>query len=165
MYSHWLSSKDFTCNARDPNSTPGSGRSPWRGHGNPLLYSCLVNPTDRGTWQATVHRITESEMTEVIERASTHSTYTCIYNAHEHLIVHLNVYPQRRLWLWILFWVVNYQKPKKWEVFILNLSQWQFFNVFEFNLQFTKQPHISSNVCDHLIESYKVLRTHGYQFN
>ena len=154
MYSQWLSGKDFTCNARHPNSTPGSGRSPWRGHGNSLLYSCLVNPTDRGAWQATVTG-SQSEMTEVIEQASTHSTYTWICKALEHLIVHLNVYPQRSLWLWILFWVVNYQKTKKSEVFILNLSQWQFFNVFEFNLQFTKQPHISSNVCDHLIESFE----------
>ena len=38
----------------------GLGRSPGRGHGNPLQYSCLENPMDRGAWQATVHRVTES---------------------------------------------------------------------------------------------------------
>ena len=48
---------------------PGLGRSPRRGHGNPLQYSCLENPMDRGAWQATVHRVSVSEldMTEVTE--------------------------------------------------------------------------------------------------
>jgi len=41
-------------------SIPGSGRSPGGGHGNPLQYSCLENPTDRGAWQATVHRVANS---------------------------------------------------------------------------------------------------------
>ena len=45
-------------------SIPESGRSPEEGHGNPLHYSCLGNPMDRGTWQAIVHRITESGTTE-----------------------------------------------------------------------------------------------------
>ena len=57
-------SKEFVCNARDPGSIPESGRSPEEGHGNPLHYSCLGNPMDRGTWQAIVHRITESGTTE-----------------------------------------------------------------------------------------------------
>ena len=39
---------------------PGSGRSPRGGHGNPLQYSCLENPMDRGGWQAMVHRIAKS---------------------------------------------------------------------------------------------------------
>ena len=39
---------------------PGSGRSPGGGHGNPLQYSCLENPVDRGAWWATVHLVTES---------------------------------------------------------------------------------------------------------
>ena len=40
---------------RDMSSIPGLGRSPGGGHGNPLQYSCLENPIDRGTWRATVH--------------------------------------------------------------------------------------------------------------
>ena len=36
---------------------PGSGRSPGEGNGNPLQYSCLENPMDRGAWRATVHRV------------------------------------------------------------------------------------------------------------
>ena len=46
--------------ARDTNSIPGSGRSPGRGHGDPLQYSCLGNPMDRGAWRATVHVVTKS---------------------------------------------------------------------------------------------------------
>ena len=42
-------------------SIPGSERSPGEGNGNPLLYSCLENPMDRGAWWATVHRITKSQ--------------------------------------------------------------------------------------------------------
>ena len=40
-------------------STPGSGRSPGGGNGNPLQYSCLKNPTDRGAWWAIVHGVTK----------------------------------------------------------------------------------------------------------
>ena len=39
----------------------GSGISPGREHGNPLQYSCLENPMNRGTWQATVHRVGKSQ--------------------------------------------------------------------------------------------------------
>ena len=45
---------------RDAGSIPGSGRSPGEGNGNPLQYSCLENPMDRGAWRATVHSIAES---------------------------------------------------------------------------------------------------------
>ena len=44
----------------DTGSMPGLGRSPGGGHGNPLQYSCLENPMDRGAWQATVHRAAKS---------------------------------------------------------------------------------------------------------
>ena len=45
----------------DVGSIPGSGRSPGGGNGNPLQYSCLKNPNDRGAWQATVHRAAKSQ--------------------------------------------------------------------------------------------------------
>ena len=48
-------------NAGGPGSIPGSGRSPGEGNGNPLQYSCLENPMDRGAWQATVHGVTKSQ--------------------------------------------------------------------------------------------------------
>ena len=50
---------------RDMGLLPGSGRSPGEGIGNPLQYFCLKTPMDRGAWKATVHRVTESDMTEV----------------------------------------------------------------------------------------------------
>ena len=45
---------------RDRGSIPGLGRSPGGGHGNPLQYSCLENPIDRGAWQATVYGVAKS---------------------------------------------------------------------------------------------------------
>ena len=48
-------------NEGDPNSILGSGRSPGEGNGNPLQYSCLENPMNRGAWQATVHVVTKSQ--------------------------------------------------------------------------------------------------------
>ena len=45
--------------AGDVGSIPGLGRSPGDGNGNPLQYSCLGNPVDRGEWQATVHGVTK----------------------------------------------------------------------------------------------------------
>ena len=51
-------------NAGGLGSIPGSRRSPGERNGNPFQYSCLGNPMDRGSWQATVHRVTESDMTE-----------------------------------------------------------------------------------------------------
>ena len=59
--------KESACNAEDMSSIPGLGRSPVEENGNPLQYSCLENPMDRGTWPATVHSIAKSQIqTEVI---------------------------------------------------------------------------------------------------
>ena len=49
--------KESACSAEDPSSIPGSGRSSGEGNGNPLQYSCLDNPMDRGAWQATLHGV------------------------------------------------------------------------------------------------------------
>ena len=53
--------KESACNAGDPGSVPGSGRSPGEVNGNQLQYSCLENSMDRGAWWATVHRVTKSQ--------------------------------------------------------------------------------------------------------
>ena len=56
--------KNLPANAEDIREAvpiPGSGRFPGGGHGNPLQYSCLENPMDRGAWQATVQRVTKSQ--------------------------------------------------------------------------------------------------------
>ena len=60
----WLSGKESACNAEDAGDAgliPGSGRSSGGGHSNPLQYSCLENPMDRGAWQATVYGVAKSQ--------------------------------------------------------------------------------------------------------
>ena len=62
--------------ARNLSSIPGSGRSSREGIGNLLQYSCLENSMDRGTWQAIVHGVEESDMSECV----------CVYtHTHTHL--------------------------------------------------------------------------------
>ena len=58
---------NLAANVRDASSIPGLGRSPGRGHGNPLQYFCLENRQNRGAWQATAHNVTEFDTTEVTE--------------------------------------------------------------------------------------------------
>ena len=55
------SSKESTCNTEDEGLIPGSGRSPGGGNGNPLQYSWLENPMDRGAWWAIVHGVAKSQ--------------------------------------------------------------------------------------------------------
>ena len=60
----WLSGKESACKAgavEDWDWIPRSGRAPGGRHSNPLQYSCLENPMDRGAWQATVHGVTKSQ--------------------------------------------------------------------------------------------------------
>ena len=52
--------KEITCGAGDPDSIPGSRRSPGEGNGNTIQYSCWKNPVDRGAWPATVHGFAKS---------------------------------------------------------------------------------------------------------
>ena len=56
--------ENLPANAGDRGSIPGSGRCPGEGHGNPLQYSCLENPSDRVVWRATVHGVAELDTTE-----------------------------------------------------------------------------------------------------
>ena len=51
--------KNPPANSGDAGSIPASGSSPGEGNGNPLQYSCLGNPVDRGAWQAIVHGVTK----------------------------------------------------------------------------------------------------------
>ena len=72
MYNYWIvqqlqgfpsgsTVKNPPVNAEDTGSTPGLGRSPGEGNGNPIQYSCQDNTMDRGAWQATVHGVTKSK--------------------------------------------------------------------------------------------------------
>ena len=65
-------SKESACNAEDLGSISGSGEDPLEeGHGNPLQYSCLENPMDRGAWRATVHGVAKSRTQ--LKRLSMHA--------------------------------------------------------------------------------------------
>ena len=67
--------QNLPANAGFASSIPGSGRSPGGGHGNPLQYSCLQNPMDRGAWQATVHGVAESIVTEQLNNNNNSSLF------------------------------------------------------------------------------------------
>ena len=60
VLSLFLPLNGIVCNARGLGLIPGLGRSPGGEHGNPLQYSCLENPLDRGAWWATVHGVAKS---------------------------------------------------------------------------------------------------------
>ena len=61
--------QNLSANAGDTSSIPGSGRSPGGGKDNPLEYSCLGNPVDRGTWRATIHGVAkESDTAEATKQ-------------------------------------------------------------------------------------------------
>ena len=73
--------KNPPANARDirgAGSTLGSGRSPGEGNDNPLQYSCLENPMDRGAWQAKVHGVTKN-LTRLSIHVHTHNRFTGKY--------------------------------------------------------------------------------------
>ena len=85
-YIHWASQvvlvvKNLPASpgdVRDAGSILGSGRSPGGGHGNPLQYSCLENPTDRGAWWTTVYRVAKSRTR--LKRLSTNiRVYSMLY--------------------------------------------------------------------------------------
>ena len=63
--------KNLPATQADLSSIAGSGRSPGEGNGNPLQYSCLENPMDRGIWWATVHGVKKSDMTEQLTLRTT----------------------------------------------------------------------------------------------
>ena len=83
----WLSSKDSACSAGDKEDVGwilGSARSPGGGNDNPLQYSCLKNPMDRGAWQTIVWRATKSQMWQ-----DTQSALICQFTyAHTHTHTH-----------------------------------------------------------------------------
>ena len=56
--------KESACNAGDLGVIPGLERCPGGGHGNPLHYSCLENPMDRGAWRAIFYGVSELDTTE-----------------------------------------------------------------------------------------------------
>ena len=91
--------KESSCNAGDTGDglIPGSGRSSGGGHGNPLQYSCLENPMDRGAWRATVHRVAKSWTW--LKRLSMHTRISCL--GEENVLISSLWHGQRKfLHLW-----------------------------------------------------------------
>ena len=76
--------KNQPVNAGDVGSIPGSERSPGEGNSNPLHYSCLGNPMDRGAWWATVHVV--SKELDTIERLNNNNCMFTIYKINRHEI-------------------------------------------------------------------------------
>ena len=72
--------EESTCNAGDPGLIPGLGRSPAEGNGYPLQYSCLENSMNKGAWRATIHGVTESDVTEQVSTHRTNSIISYLHN-------------------------------------------------------------------------------------
>ena len=70
--------KKSVCNAGDLGLIPGLGRSLGEGNDNPLQYSCLENPMDRGAWQAIVFGVPELDTTVQQQRRATYPFHCCI---------------------------------------------------------------------------------------
>ena len=70
--------KASACNAGDLGSISGLGRSPAEGNGNPLQYSCLENPMDKGAWWATVHGVAKSQTVILSEISQTEKEKYCM---------------------------------------------------------------------------------------
>ena len=90
------SSKEPACQCRDirdAGSIPGLGRSPEREHGNPIQYSWLENPMDRGAWRAAVHGVAESQ-TWLSACAHTHThTHQWYTYVNPNLSIHSSTFP------------------------------------------------------------------------
>ena len=82
--------KNLPANAGDAGLITGLGSSPGGGHGNPLQCFCLENSMDRGTWQATVHRVAKTyDTTEVTSHTHTHThTHTHLLSLSFSLVIH-----------------------------------------------------------------------------
>ena len=107
--------KASACNAGDLGSIPGLGRSPGEGNGNPLQYSCLENPMDRGAWWATVHGVTKSQT-----RLSKFTFFHCL----EGEWINKLVYPEDRILFSIkMIWAIKPWKDLERTLLCLLLSE------------------------------------------
>ena len=114
----WLSSKESACNAR---AARGVGRSPGGGLGNPLQYSFLENCTDRGAWQATVHRVTKSQIW--LKQLSTH---TCMGSSYI-----LESSPLLDIWLINIF---SYPVSFLFVFLMMSFEAWEFWILIKSHL-------------------------------
>ena len=86
-----LDDKESSCNAGDPGSTPGLGRSPGKGNVYPLQHSCLVNSMNRGAWWATVHGVSKSR-TLLINTFTWNVFYIVYYSNTSIIYIYMHIY-------------------------------------------------------------------------
>ena len=98
----------------DSSSVPGWGRCPGGGHDNPLQYSCLANPMDKGAWQATVHGVAKRWTWLATEHTHTHVyvytrvyIYICIYT---HIYITEHIHSVYVLFFFRFFSIISYYK-------------------------------------------------------
>ena len=90
----------FACSARDLGLIPGPERSPGKGNGNPLQYSCLDNLMDREVWQATVHSVPKSwDMTERLFFFIVANNINRAYILEKEIATHSSILAWRILWM------------------------------------------------------------------
>ena len=94
--------KESACNAWEKGSIPRLGRSPGGGYGNPLQYSCLEHPMDRGTWQATVHGVTEADTSEPLTLQHPPRHVCHIFNFHSVPWFHIPTFSREAAWTLIM---------------------------------------------------------------
>ena len=75
--------KKSSCNEEDTGLIPGSGRFPGEGNGNPLQYSCLGNPIDKGDWQTAVHGLAKSWI-RLRNQTTTTTSPPCVHSRTSH---------------------------------------------------------------------------------
>ena len=103
-----------TCNAGDMGSIPGLGRFPGEGNGNPLQYSCLGNPVDRGAWWATVHGVPtvghdlltkpHYGFPQDIKCSSPCSAWDLVYPGYMHTFLYIQLPMFHVNWSWYVQW-------------------------------------------------------------
>ena len=129
----WLSGKESACStgaAENTGSILGSGRSPEEGQGNPLQYSCLENPRDRGAWQASVHGVTQSQtrLKQLSTHARTHyrawsiRTGTVSTNTRYGILFHLGDLPVHILYCISIGWSFYWAPLVAQTIFIIELN-------------------------------------------
>ena len=112
--------KESACNAGDPGSIHGSGRSPGEGNGNPVQYSCLENSMDRGAWQATVHWVTESDTIEQVAHYLFETNFSPLYQIDSKSELHHTI-PLPQTLIVFMFRCLNIGFLLCWKVLFLSL--------------------------------------------
>ena len=138
----WLSGKESACKAGDAGdmgSLPELRRSPGGGYGNPLQYSCLGNPMDRGAWWATVYTASKSHTR--LKQLSTHTDLNAIYLASSKEIfskIRKNVWPQR------LYFTKNIKR--KYKLFFSMGLKIFYCTEFSSSIEFFHHAHFYSHI-------------------